>query len=96
MQICTNIACQLRGADVLADRLRGAFGCGAEGRSADGRYGHKIYAPGSPGVVVTRKDVSGTLARLPESVPLWFLAERIEWVSGGAPLRRRVREAAST
>ena len=55
-----------------------------------------VAEAGSRGVVVTRKDVSGTLARLPESVPLWFLAERIEWVSGGAPLRRRVREAAST
>ncbi len=55
-----------------------------------------IAEAGSQGVVVTRKDLSGIVGRLPESVPLWFLGERIEWISGSALLERRLREAAST
>ncbi len=55
-----------------------------------------IADAGARGLVVTRKDLSGIAGRLPESVPLWFLGERIEWVSGGALLQRRLREAIST
>jgi tetraacyldisaccharide-1-P 4'-kinase/lysophospholipid acyltransferase (LPLAT)-like uncharacterized protein len=52
-----------------------------------------IAEAGSGGLVITGKDVSRISYRIPDSVPLWFLGERVEWISGLAPLRRRLREA---
>lgn len=55
-----------------------------------------VDAAGERGIVCTRKDAVRLAPRVPEDVPVWWLAEEVGWESGAERLLAGVRHAAGT
>ncbi len=49
-----------------------------------------VNAAGTRGIVTTLKDVVKLSGRIPPNVPLWYVADRVKWESGGDNLRTRL------